>query len=141
MHQNDFWSWSLAKSFCMLFCTPSFPHSFVDEILSLCIWFPSLVKVCFSAAFPLCPSTASSLLFPLFCAAGYPDGFLRRLCILCTDSLHYNNISFPHRGEHLSFFQLFISVKGFLTAILCSFQLIWFYSVWLNFPAGIHLFR
>lgn len=108
------------QKFLKLLCAALFPRSFVDGIIALCVWFPFLVKICFSAAFPLCPSTTSSLLFPLFCAAGYPDGFLQMLCILCTNSIHQNTISFPYKSEHLSSFQLFISVKGFLTAIPCN---------------------
>lgn len=51
--QNDCWSRSLANSYQNLLCAPSFPHTFVDDVLFLCIWFPSLVKVSLWCSVPL----------------------------------------------------------------------------------------
>lgn len=135
MHQNYFWSWYLVRSCCKHLCAALFPHSFIHAIIALCIWFPSLAKVCFSAAFPLCPSTTSSLLFPLFCAAGYPDGFLQMLCILCTAP--YTRTPFPSltRVSTCPPFSFLFLWKDFSTATPCnssqsdSIQYVWIFQL------------
>lgn len=137
MHQNYFWSWHLARSFWKLLCAALFLRSFVDGIIALCIWFPSLVKICSSAAFPLCPSTTSSLLLSSFLCCRIPRWFpanaLHPLHKLHTLEHHF----LPLQEWALVLLSAFYFCERIFDCHSMQFQPIWFYSVCLNFPAAI----